>query len=101
MKKGLQIFGITLLVCCAAFPFIGWQGRWNAGEEHNRSLSWEPFLKKSPSLQMRYFNPLDCGDCEEKTVATLDPARQEQFSAICEARYGITDLQACALRLDR
>lgn len=96
-KVGAAAVAIIALAV-PSIPFVGWQARWYRDTNESPTEIWEPFIKQSATLRMVYFNPLDCGVCEERGLD--DPSTEDRLEliAVCHDRYGLTSVAECTGR---
>lgn len=84
------------VVIAAAFIGVLWAfvGLERIVGDHEIGVSWEPFIKHQPSLQMRFTNPIQYG-LDTEPFETLSPDEERQFLEFCSIRFGITDGRQC------
>lgn len=62
--------------------------------DHEIGVSWEPFVKHRPSLQVRFMNPAQKG-LEIVPYNSLSPVEQAEFIDFCSIRFGVADMERC------
>lgn len=100
-KKVLAAVGVVVGLAVLSLPFVGWQTRSYRDANEGPSDMWEPFIKQRPTLKVVYFNPLECGACEERGLDDLDAGDRLELVEVCSDRYGVTSIPACIERMKR
>lgn len=98
MKKTLLAFAVLVAIALLSIPFVGWQTRWHRDANESPIEMWEPFIKQRMTFRMLYFDPLDCGACEERGIEDLKAEDRLELMAVCHDRYGLTSIVDCAHR---
>lgn len=98
MKNLLLKVGIGVVLIGGLWAFIGVE---RIVGDHEIGVSWEPFIKHRPSLQVRFDNPVQNG-LELTPVGELSASERAAFVEFCNIRFGETDVARCyALITDR
>lgn len=98
MKAMLVKGGVGVLLAGILWAFGGVE---RMVGDHEVGVSWEPFVKHRPSLQVRFMNPAQKG-LEIVPFDALSPAEQAEFIEFCNIRFGVADVGRChALVSDR
>lgn len=63
-------------------------------DDHERGVTWEPFVKHKHTWQYRFQNPAQ-PYLDAKELYDLTPAERADFRKFCEIRYGVSDLEQC------
>lgn len=100
-KKVLAAVSVLAGLAILSLPFVGWQSRWYRDANEAPTEIWEPFIKQRPTLKIVYFNPLDCGACEERSLDDLDAGDRRELITVCHDRYGQTSISECIERARR
>ena len=66
--------------------------------DHEVGVSWEPFIKHRPSLQVRFENPAQKG-LELTPVGELSASERAAFIEFCDLRFGEADAASCYARV--
>lgn len=91
MKTRLLRSGVVILLVVVLWVFVGVE---RIVGDHEMGVSWEPFLKHKPSLQMRFINPAQKG-LEIVPLEALSPSEQGAFREFCAVRFGVADMSQC------
>jgi hypothetical protein len=91
MKAALIKTGVAVMVAGILWAFVGVE---RIVGDHEIGVSWEPFIKQRPSLQLRFENPAQKG-LEIDPFEALSPAEQAAFNEFCAIRFGATDAAQC------
>lgn len=98
MKAMLVKGGVAVVLAGILWAFGGVE---RMVGDHEVGVSWEPFVKHRPSLQVRFTNPAQKG-LEIVPFDSLSPAEQVEFIEFCSTRFGVADAGHChALVSDR
>ena len=91
MKKFalLAALGLTPLLLAAAL-FTGIEVRYR---EHDTDYTF--FVKQQPSLQLRFVNPIVCGECDVEAFEKLSLANIDEIRTYCRQRFGLDNLRMC------
>lgn len=92
MKQGLIKFGIACIAVGLLWAFVGVE---RVVGDHEMGVSWEPFVKHQPSLQIRFTNPAQKG-LELASFDSLSPREQTAFVEFCVIRFGEPDPAKCS-----
>ena len=63
------------------------------GREH--TTDYDFFMKKHPTTQMKFYNPVLCGECDFKRYEILSIPSKRKFRDLCYYRYDLTDISQC------
>lgn len=66
--------------------------------DHEIGVSWEPFIKHTPTWRIRFENPAQKG-LDLVPLASLAIQEQQQLAEFCEIRFGQANAQQCYERL--
>lgn len=66
--------------------------------DHEIGVSWEPFIKHRPSLQVRFENPAQKG-LELTPIDELSASERAAFIEFCGLRFGEADAARCYARV--
>lgn len=66
--------------------------------DHEIGVSWEPFIKHRPSLQVRFENPAQKG-LDLTLVGELSASERAAFIEYCDLRFGEVDAVRCYARI--
>lgn len=91
MKKNLFKVGVAVITIGILWAFVGVE---RIVGDHEMGLSWEPFIKHRPSLQLRFQNPAQKG-LEIEPFETLSAVEQAAFKEYCVSRFGTSDIMQC------
>ena len=100
IKRTLVAIAVLIAIALASIPLIGWQARWIRDANESPEEMWEPFVKRRATLRIFYFNPMDCGACEERSLDDLNATERLDFQAVCRDRYGLASAPECVGRRD-
>lgn len=70
-------------------------------DDHEIGISWEPFVKHRPSLQVRFVSPAQKGLEIAPTTDDLSPSERAAFIEFCGIRFGVTDPAHCHAIISR
>lgn len=66
--------------------------------DHEIGVSWEPFIKHRPSLQVLFENPAQKG-LKLTPVVAMSASERAAFIEFCELRFGEVDAVRCYARV--
>lgn len=66
--------------------------------DHDIGVSWEPFIKHTPTWHIRFENPAQKG-LDIVPLASLTAAERQGLVRFCEVRFGQSNVQECHERL--
>ncbi len=89
-RSQLVMLAVGVLVAVCFRLFIGYEQI----DRHDSDVS-EFFVKKYPSFQFVYRNPVHCGECDVEPLEDLTPPELKEFERFCRARHGLNDVAAC------
>lgn len=90
LKRHLIIAAI-LTVTLLAWLFLGFD---RYVGDHEVGVSWQPFLKASPTFQLTFSNPAQ-PVLDIVSFDNLDAESRIRFSRYCRVRYGTEDVERC------
>ncbi|NQE50044.1 hypothetical protein RC52_16390 [Herbaspirillum rubrisubalbicans] len=95
MKGPIFKIAFAIAATAALSPFIGIE---RVVGDHEMGVTWEPFIKHRPSLQFRFFNPVQIG-LDFIPLNQLSPPERAAFKLYCEVRFGEADAGMCYTKL--
>lgn len=95
MKQMFIKCGIAAMTVGLLWAFVGVE---RVTGDHEMGVSWEPFMKHQPSLQVRFQNPAQIG-LDVSSFDTLSPKEQTAFVEFCVIRFGEHDPAKCKAAL--
>ena len=94
MNINLIKSGMATATVCLLWTFVGFE---RTVGDHEMGVSWEPFLKHRPSMQLLFENPAQNG-LELAPLEELPPAGQTAFIEFCDIRFAEADTAKCLER---
>jgi hypothetical protein len=82
---------IAVVIAVIAWTFLGVE---RIVGDHEIGVTWEPFVKHRPSLQIRFQDPGQKG-LDIVPFNALSPADQAAFVEFCTIRFGSADVAQC------
>lgn len=95
MKSLLVKVAICVVATGALGAFVGVE---RMVGDHEIGVSWEPFIKHRPSLQVRFENPAQKG-LELTPIDELSASERAAFIEFCGLRFGEADAARCYARV--
>lgn len=81
---------ISLVIIVISVFFIGIEV---IGREH--STDYDLFIKKHPTIQLTFSNPVLCGECDFKPYKILSTESKSEFKDLCYYRYDLKKIEDC------
>jgi hypothetical protein len=91
MKPVLKTTSIAVVIAVIAWSFVGVE---RIVGDHEIGVTWEPFIKHRPSLQIRFQDPGQKG-LDIVPFEALPPADRAAFIEFCAIRFGSANVTQC------
>lgn len=86
----------TALVALATLVAVAWgfTGVERLVGDHEVGVSWEPFIKHTPTWHIRFENPAQKG-LDLVPLESLSVSERQRLAEFCEVRFGQTSPKRC------